>query len=174
MGNPKNTKSMLLAHQTPPAMVTGVRPSAEVAVRAGIRYIQFAVRPEEDAVAIDEYLKSIQPVPSPCLVNGQLSESAKRGEKIYEKAGCAVCHPAPLYTDKKLHNVGVGTGREADVKFDTPSLVECWRTGPYLYDGRAATIEDVLVKDNKSDKHGVTTKLSKEELADLAEYVKSL
>ena len=174
MGNPKNTKSMVCAHRTPPAMVTGVRPSAEVAVRAGIRYIQFAVRPEEDAEAIDAYLKSLAPVPSPLLVEGKLCDSAKRGVKVYEKAGCAVCHPAPRYTDLKLYNVGIGTGREKDVKFDTPSLVECWRTGPYLYDGRAATIEDVLVPHNKNDKHGKTTNLSKQDLADLAAYVKSL
>ncbi|MCP4643605.1 MAG: cell surface protein, partial [bacterium] len=50
IGNPKNTKNMLLAHETPPAMVSGIRGDAETAVRAGIKHIQFAVRPEEDAV----------------------------------------------------------------------------------------------------------------------------
>jgi len=40
LGNPKNTKSLLLAHETPPAMITGVRENAEVGVRAGIRHIQ--------------------------------------------------------------------------------------------------------------------------------------
>ena len=43
IGNPKNTKSMLLAHKTPPSMMTGVRPDAESAVRAGIRHIQFRI-----------------------------------------------------------------------------------------------------------------------------------
>ncbi len=37
IGNPKNVKSLLLSHETPPAMSLGVRETAEVAVRAGIR-----------------------------------------------------------------------------------------------------------------------------------------
>ena len=38
-GNPKNTKSLLLSHRTPPAMACGVHPTAEAAVRAGIKRI---------------------------------------------------------------------------------------------------------------------------------------
>jgi YVTN family beta-propeller protein len=174
IGNPKNTKSMLLAHQTPPAMISGVRGSAEAAVRAGIRGIQFAVRPDEDATAIDEYLKSLKPVPSPHLVDGALSEKAKRGAAVYEKAGCAVCHPAPLFTNLKEHNVGTGKGREVNTEFDTPTLAEIWRTAPYLHDGRAATIGDMLTTFNAGDKHGKTSTLTPEEIADLAEYVLSL
>jgi YVTN family beta-propeller protein len=40
-GTPRNAKSMLLAHQTAPAMITGIRPDAETAVRAGFKFIQF-------------------------------------------------------------------------------------------------------------------------------------
>jgi len=173
LGNPKNTKSLLLVHNTPPAMISGIRESAEAAVRAGIKNIQFMVRPEEDAVAIDEYLKSLRPVPSPFLVHGKLSEAAERGRKVFEKASCAECHPAPLYTDMKKHNVGTGKGREMDLEFDTPTLIEVWRTAPYLYDGRAVTIREVLIKYNKDDKHGTTSHLSERELADLVEFVLS-
>jgi YVTN family beta-propeller protein len=173
MGNPKNTKSLLLAHKTPPAMMTGVRDSAETAVRSGIRHIQFTVRPEQDAVAIDEYLKSLKPVPGPCLVNGGLSKAAKRGSEIFEKAGCASCHGAPLYTDVQPHDVGTGKDLEKDRSFDTPTLVEVWRTAPYLYDGRAATVKEVLAKHNQDDKHGATSKLTESQIEDLAEFVLS-
>jgi YVTN family beta-propeller protein len=178
MGNPKNTKSMLLAHKTPPAMITGIRDGAEVAVRAGIRHIQFAVRPEDDAVAIDEYLKSLDPVPSPFLVKGwwgksKLSKSAKRGKKVFKKAGCASCHSGSLSTDLQQYKVGTGRGREKDQTFDTPTLVEVWRTAPYLYDGRAATIKDVLTEYNKHDKHGKTSALTGKQINDLAEYILS-
>ena len=176
MGNPKSTKSMLLAHQTPPSMITGIRAKAEVAVRAGIRFIQFAVRPEEDAKAIDEYLKSLTPMPSPFLVNGELSESAKRGKVLFEKkAGCAACHSGKLFTDLEKYDVGTGKDSEAKKEFDTPMLIEVWRTAPYLYDGRAVTILDLLQpKYNPKDLHGSTTKLTDKERADLAEYILSL
>jgi len=174
LGNPKNTKSLLLSHRTPPAMVTGVRPTAEAAVRAGIRHIQFAVRPDEDAQAIDAYLKSLKPVPSPYRGGGRLQAAIRRGEKLFESAGCAHCHPAPLYTDMKKHDAGLGLGREAGTAFDTPTLVEVWRTAPYLHDGRAVTIEEVLTKYNPQDKHGKTSNLTPEEIADLAAYIRSL
>jgi len=169
MGNPKNSKSMLYAHRTPPAMSLGQRDNAETAVRAGIKHIQFAVRPEEDAVAIDEYLnlKSMKPAASPYA-----GEAAQRGKAVFEQAGCAQCHPEPLGSD--LHSYDVGTATDMDQKpFDTPALTEVWRTAPYLHDGRAATIADVLTTFNKDDRHGKTSNLSAEQLKDLAAFVLS-
>jgi mono/diheme cytochrome c family protein len=174
IGNPRQTKSLLLSHSTPPVMITGVRARAEVAVRAGIRYIQFAVRPEEDAEAMDEYLKQMEPVPSPYLVDGELSEAAKRGEKLFQSAGCANCHPGPLFTDLQKYDVGTGTERDAGLKFDTPTLIEAWRTGPYLVRGQAKSIMEVLTEYNKDDQHGKTSDLNEQQLKDLAEYVLSL
>jgi YVTN family beta-propeller protein len=173
LGNPKNTKNLLLAHRTPPAMITGIRENAEDAVRAGIRHILFAVRPEQESISIDEYLKSLKPVPSPYLVKGKLSASAKRGRKIFNTAGCIACHKGNLLTDLKQYDVGTGDGLDKDKKFDTPSLVEAWRTAPYLYDGRAATVEEVLTIFNPDDKHGITSNLSLDEFNDLANFVLS-
>lgn len=174
LGNPKNTKNMLLAHATPPAMTLGVRDTAEMAVRAGIKYIQFAVRPEEDAIAIDEYMKSMKPEPSPYLANGQLSESAVRGQAVFERAACAECHNGPHYTDLKQYDVGTASGRDIGQLLDTPALIEGWRTAPYLHDGRSATMEEVLTKHNPGDMHGKTSALSAEELRDLVAFLMSL
>ncbi|MDT8300582.1 MAG: c-type cytochrome [Sedimentisphaerales bacterium] len=173
LGNPKNTKNLLFAFRTPPAMITGVRENADDAVRAGIRHILFAVRPEEEVNSIEEYLQSLEPIPSPYLVKGKLSTSAKRGEKIFSKAHCDSCHKGPLYTDLQQHNVGTGDGLDKDRIFDTPSLVEAWRTAPYLYDGRAATIEEVIAIYNPDDKHGLTSNLSVQEITDLANFILS-
>lgn len=45
MGNSKNTRSLLLSHQTPPVMVSGIRKNAETAVRSGMKFINFLQRP---------------------------------------------------------------------------------------------------------------------------------
>ncbi len=174
IGNPKNTKSMLLAHATPPAMVTGIRASAEVAVRAGIEHILFTRQPEIIHNAIDAYLKNLTPVPSPFLVNGALSESAKRGKEVFEKAHCAHCHSGAYYTNMKSYDVGEGTGLEEGRKFDTPSMVEIWRTAPYLYDGKAQNLKELFTTYNLKQKHGTTADLSEQELDDLEEYCLSL
>jgi YVTN family beta-propeller protein len=176
MGNPKNNKSMLYAHKTSPSMWEGVRPTGESAVRSGITHIQFAVRPEEDAVAIDEYLKALQPVPSPYLVSGQLSEAAKRGKALFmsEKIGCAVCHPEPLYTDLMMHDVESKGPYDRRLEFDSPSLNECWRTAPYLHDGRYTTIQQLLKEGKHGRKQGAVEKLTDQEINDIAEFVLSL
>jgi cytochrome c peroxidase len=97
-GNPKNTKSILLSHQTPPAMALGVHPTAEAAVRSGIKHILMSERPEAEAAAIDAWLRSLKPLPSPFLVNGRLSPAAERGRRLFESdhVGCAKCHADPL------------------------------------------------------------------------------
>jgi YVTN family beta-propeller protein len=175
LGNPKNTKSLLLAHKTPPAMSLGVRTNAEAAVRAGIRYILFTVQPEEVPAAIDEYLKSLKPVPSPYLVHGRLSKAAKRGKKLFSQAGCADCHVPGLYTDLHPHDVGTRAAYDLPTdKFYTPTLIEVWRTAPYLHNGSAATMRDVVTTHNPHDQHGETSSLSRQEIDDLCAYVLSL
>lgn len=177
IGNPKNAKSLLFAHRTPPMMWTGVREDAPTAVRAGIKSILFTERPAADATALDRYLESLRPVPSPHLANGKLSAAAQRGQALFNSkaASCAVCHAGPLFTDLKSYDVG--TAREfdiADEEFDTPTLVEVWRSAPYLHDGSAATLLDVLTGANAKNKHGGTHHLTPSERSDLAEYVLSL
>jgi DNA-binding beta-propeller fold protein YncE len=174
IGNSKNAKSLLLSHETPPVMSSGIRPNAETAVRAGIRYIQFNAIDENNANALDAYLKSREPIPSPYLVNGQLSAAAQRGKILFSSTGCASCHSGPYFTDKKSYNVGTGLGREANWLWDTPILINVWKTAPYMHDGRSLTIRDVLTIDNPNDKHGVTSTLTNQEIDDLAEYILSL
>jgi hypothetical protein len=54
--------------------------------------------------------------------------------------------------------------------WDTPALIEVWRTGPFLHDGRSATMKEVF----SVEKHGLHNDLSEEELNQLVEYVLSL
>ncbi len=91
------------------------------------------------------------------------------------KVGCAVCHPGPLFTDCKLHVLEEETPRKSeDGGFDTQTLVECWRTAPYLHDGSAATMRGVLTTKNGGGRNGRTSQLSAREIEDLEKYVLSL
>ena len=87
---------MLFSHVTPPSMISGVRESAEWAVRAGFKFIQFFDVSEEDARCVDAYLKSLQPVPSPYLVNGELSEKAKAGKEVFNVVNAIVVFIIPI------------------------------------------------------------------------------
>jgi DNA-binding beta-propeller fold protein YncE len=176
LGNPKNVKSLLFSFQTPPVMSMGVRSDAGAAIRAGIQRILFASPREDVAVAIDEYVKNLQPVPSPYLVHNRLSPSAERGRKLFFSGpvGCAECHSPPLFTDLKPHAVGTGKFDQHSDTFYTPMLTEVWRTAPYLHDGSAATLRDVVLTHNPGDKRGHTLALKPNEVDDLVSYLFSL
>ena len=100
---------------------------------------------------------------------------ASQGVTFGLSPGCAACHPPGLFTD--LQEYDVGTRRVFDKPtdiFDTPTLIELWRTAPYLHDGSAVTVRDVLTTRNPNDKHGKTSNLSNKEAEDLCNYLLSL
>ena len=165
-GGGKNTKSMLYSHRTPPVMSTGIRADAEIAVGAGMKFIQFNTLDEENLIYIDEYLKSLYPVASPYLnKDGTLTESAEAGKALFEQ-NCASCHPAPLYTDNNLYDVGTKHFSGDSGEYDVPTLNEVWRTAPYMHDGSMNTIEEVVRYFSKN--------LSDTEVAQISDYVRSI
>jgi cytochrome c peroxidase len=115
---------------------------------------------------------------------GKLNESATRGKALFfsESTQCATCHKGPYYSDstrtKPFVRHDVGTGDHAAEKigpnYDTPTLLGVYRQGPYLHDGRAKTLKDVVTSCNVGDKHGKTSQLKANELDDLVMFLKSL
>jgi MYXO-CTERM domain-containing protein len=123
--------------------------------------------------------------------DGWLGEAARRGKIVFESAevGCTGCHSAPRFTDSVLaddpadyvlHDVGT-LGEDSGgrlgaplVGLDTPSLIGLWDTAPYLHDGSAASLRDVITTRNLDDRHGRTSSLSDGELDDLVAYILSI
>jgi len=176
IGNPKDTPSLVLVAKTPPYNRRALRKTIDEVAYTAVTAGHFIVPSDEQVRDLKAYLESLSPEPNPFRgPNGQLSEAARRGKLIFEtKADCIRCHRPPYYTDHKMHNVGVLTPNEPDGRYDTPTLIEVWRTAPYLHDGRALTLKDVLTTFNKKDLHGHTSELSEQELNDLVAFLKSL
>jgi cytochrome c peroxidase len=107
-----------------------------------------------------------------------LTEAEQRGRAIFElpATGCARCHAAPLYTDLQVHDVGTADtyGEWFGPLIDTPTLRFLYDSAPYLHDGSAATLSDVLTTKNPNDEHGVTSYLSEQELDDLIAFLLAL
>ncbi len=184
IGNPKQTKSLYLSGVTPPTMITGIRKDMEHCNRAGFRHIQFAAISEEDAKCIDAYVLSMRQQASP-YARPENAEAIARGKALFDdKAEFARCPKTHRHitaandtnnaTKSPHYDLGLGTRDMMGRKFDVPTLNECWRTAPYLYDGRARTMREVLTTWNPADQHGVTSDLSEQELRDLELYILSL
>jgi len=116
------------------------------------------------------YLDSLQMPKNPHLGSFD-PEAVARGRAFFEDpiTECAECHPSPYFTDFQRHDVGTaeGQGERLGPEIDTPTLRNLAASAPYLHDGSAATLRDVLTDSNRDDRHGVTSHLTADELMDL-------
>ena len=143
-----------------------------------LRHARLGGDPDPQAADdLTEFLKSLTKAPvSPFrAADGSLSEAAQRGEAVFnDVAGCAICHAAPGFipppTDPTNIDLGVGTGL---APVNVPTLLGLWATAPYLHDGSAPTLFDVLDQ-NVDDLHGTTSALDAQQKSDLVEFLKSL
>jgi cytochrome c peroxidase len=118
--------------------------------------------------------------------NGELTESQLRGKEIFERSvdnlgqtiiesnRCITCHPPPLYTNQLFADVSTLAETDDPMLFDTPHLTNLFASSPYLHDGRAKTLEEIWTVYAEDDKHGRVNDLTKTQLNDLINYLKSL
>jgi cytochrome c peroxidase len=116
------------------------------------------------------YLKTLTPPPSVdrlrCTGDAAV---VRRGRAVFENQGCAHCHSPEAYTSAKTFDVGLRD--EADGRhFSPPSLRGISQGGPFFHDNRAATLEDVISR----HRHQLKNDLSREEVADLLAFLRSL
>jgi DNA-binding beta-propeller fold protein YncE len=137
-----------------------------------------------DALAIYTNSFTFNSLSPHALGEGKLTEQALRGKSLFSdaKVGCATCHSGPFFSDSnlaemKLHDVGTGRGDSSErmgTRYDTPTLLGVYRTAPYLHDGSAATLKEVLTTANAGDSHGVTSHLEPGQIDDLVAFLQSL
>jgi YVTN family beta-propeller protein len=97
----------------------------------------------------------------------------KLGQPIPESNRCSTCHSGPKGTSQKSFDVGTGKSTDNSGLLDTPQLMNIAMTAPYLHDGSAASLEEIWTVYNSHDRHGRTNDLTKDELNDLIEYLRT-
>lgn len=176
IGNAKDTMSLVNLHHTEPLNRRATVATVAECTLGGLQSTNMLVPTKEEVADLLAYLTSLKPVPSPHRTpEGELTELAQQGRALFEgQARCGGCHPGPYFTDKKMHNVGVLSPNEPDGRYDTPSLIEAYRTAPYLHDGRALSLKDVLTTQNPDHKHGKTETLTEAEIEAIVAYLREL
>jgi YVTN family beta-propeller protein len=112
--------------------------------------------------------------------DGTLTQSAIEGKRIFEQSGCPGCHTGTNRSDFWPHDVGTilpSSGKRLHDELYglvTPSLNGVWLTAPYLHDGRAQSLMDLLTLYNVGDGMGMTSHLSHEQLQQLVSYLEQL
>jgi CxxC motif-containing protein (DUF1111 family) len=93
-------------------------------------------------------------------VRTDLTETEALGCQLFDASGCADCHrprltgprgPLPVYSDLLLHDMGAGLadgliqGEASGAEFRTQPLWGLTAEGPFLHDGRAATLDAAIL-----------------------------
>ena len=164
----------------------------DLATQCGPRIAKFLFRSEgfskQELDALVTYLNNLPLAPNRHLApDGQLTEAQERGKNIFYREytndgreipaenRCATCHPAEThYTGRFSTEVGSVTPYDTNGLFDIPQLERVYEDAPYLHNGEAQTLEEIWTVFNNKDTHGVTSDMSKDQLNDLIEFLKTL
>jgi len=174
---------------TAPFKWTGKNPSfsRQCGARLSTYFTRLQPFTREQLSALDLYICTIPRPPNRYRpVGAPLSEAQHRGKLVFERTmtadgriipkenRCATCHFPPLYTDRRLHDVGTRFPIDTTGLFETPHLNNIYDSAPHLHNGIAETLEEIWTRYNPDDKHGVTNDMTKDQLNDLVEYLKTL
>lgn len=132
------------------------------------------------------YVRSLDPRPNRWRQpDGELTPAQERGKTLFERDNdkfgkpiaesnrCSYCHSGPKGTNQKLFDVGTRKPTDNSGKLKSAPLSGIALTAPYLHDGSAHTLEEIWTVYNPEDKHGRTNDLTKDELNDLIEYLRT-
>ncbi len=115
--------------------------------------------------------------------DGTLTADGVAGKAIFAQLNCASCHAGADFTDSTgnvLRDVGTikaSSGQRlgaALTGFDTPTLKGLWDKAPYLHDGSATNLIDVITTQNPSNQHGVTSGLTTTQRNQLVAYLQQI
>lgn len=142
--------------------------------------------PDELSALVDYICTIPRPPNRYRAVGAELTAAQRRGKAIFERARtndgrvipednrCVTCHPPPYYTDRSRRNIGTEMMWDRESDFDVPHLNNIYDSAPYLHNGIAHTLEQIWTTYNPYDLHGITNDMTKDQLNDLMEYLKTL
>ena len=159
--------------------------------QCGPRLAVFFTRVEpfkpDELAAVAHYISTIPRPPNRHRPHGaDLTDAQRRGKKMFERSitndgrvippegRCVTCHFPPLYTNRTVTDVGSKMELDKVSAFDVPHLTNIYDSAPYMHNGISETLEEIWTRYNPEDKHGVTNDMTKDQLNDLIEYLKTL
>jgi YVTN family beta-propeller protein len=187
--SPVDNRTLRGILDTAPFKWEGTNPtlSRQCGARLSVFFTRLLPFTPEQLAALDFYITTIERPPNPYRKLGApLNPAQRRGKIIFERTAtndgrtiaggnrCITCHFPPYFTDREVHNVGTQQPNDREGRFDTPHLNNIYDSAPYLHNGMAATLEEIWTVYNPNDQHGVTNDMTKDQLNDLVEYLKTL
>jgi hypothetical protein len=128
---------------------------------------------------VEAFVRSLPRRDNPRFTNQRDPVSERRGLAAFYKAQCDTCHRPPAFSNLAQLPLRFLFPEQAaqlttEEILDTPSLLSVAASPPYLNDGRAATLDAVLVAENSQNRHGDVQSLTAAEQRDLIAFLSSL
>ena len=187
--NPVDNRTLRGINDMAPYKWEGTNPSLrrQCGPRLAVFFTRIQPFTPDELTALDTYICTIPRPPNRYRKLGApLTPAQRRGKAMFErtrtndgrlipvKQRCVNCHPPPLYNDGFVHDVGTKMALDRAGEFDSPHLLNIYDSAPYLHNGMARTLEEIWTTFNPYDQHGVTNDMTKDQLNDLIEYLKTL
>ncbi|GIW87463.1 MAG: hypothetical protein KatS3mg108_1787 [Isosphaeraceae bacterium] len=164
-GSPKDTPTLLGVGSTAPYGWTGRFATLDEQVEHSLRTTLHGPPPwPDDRADLVAYLESLAPPPRLPVTRPDLVE---QGEALFVRHLCSGCHWPPSYASRPLREVGTAAPGQS---FSVPSLRGVGRTPPYLHDGSADTLEELLQRHHPE----CSEPLDEPQRAALAAFLESL
>jgi YVTN family beta-propeller protein len=187
--SPVDNRTLRGIFDTDPFKWTGknVSLARQCGPRLAVFFTRIAPFTEAELAALNDYTVTVPRPPNRYRPLGApLTPAQSRGKalfgRLYTNDGreiplrgrCVTCHFAPYYTDRTQQDVGTKQPSDHTGIFDVPHLNNIYDSAPYLHNGMADTLEEIWTRHNPYDQHGVTNDMTKDQLNDLIEYLKTL
>jgi DNA-binding beta-propeller fold protein YncE len=175
-GNPKQTPTLRGVTRTGPWTWHGWQDDLGKSVEKSVTETLYGPEPPaDDVAAVLAFLKTLDHPPNPRrAADGSHGPAARRGEALFRgKARCVRCHRGDDYTSAANRDVKIEDDGSPYELWNPPSLRGVSDRGPYLHDGRAETLEELLRLPHAPEKLG-GAELTPDERRDLVEFLKSL
>jgi cytochrome c peroxidase len=187
--SPVDNRTLRGILDTAPFKWEGTNPSLprQCGPRLSVFFTRIQPFTPDELAALENYICTIPRPPNRYRPLGApLTDAQRRGKAMFERTRtndgrvipkdnrCITCHFPPLFTDRTRRDVGSKGDLDHETEFDVPHLNNIYDSAPYLHDGRAETLEEIWTRYNPYDTHGVTNDMTKDQLNDLIEYLKTL
>lgn len=186
--NPVDNRTLRGILDTAPFKWTGKNSSLsrQCGPRLAIFFTRIDPFTPQQVKALDRYICTIPRNPNRYRKTNELTPAQRRGKAMFERTHtnsgkeipklqrCNICHSGPYFTNRMRIDVGTQSPLDTQGAFDVPHLNNIYETAPYLHDGQADTLEEIWTRFNPDDKHGFTNDMTKDQLNDLIEYLKTL
>jgi cytochrome c peroxidase/DNA-binding beta-propeller fold protein YncE len=175
-GNPKLPPTLRGVARTAPYTWHGWQKELGAAVEKSLTETLFGPKPSaEDVRAVLVFLDTLDHPPNPHRrPDGSRTEAAERGKVLFHgKAHCARCHRGEDYTSAHTYDLKLPPDGSPFDDWNPPSLRGVCDRGPYLHDGAAESLDEVLRVHHTPQKLG-GDELTPEERRDLVEFLRSL